>query len=130
MADIHVTIFTSFYNQEALLTLTDKHVQLITVARQQLLVVLQHGLQTCTAAFIISPVPVVIAQLFPVHPLPVTKGALKLQSKPKAGFLRSSGIEESEVLLFCAQDGEVDIVPLTKLPGFEPGHRSLEQEVL
>lgn len=73
--------------------------------------------------------PLTVAQLFPINPLPATDGALTLQAKPKAVFARSRGIEESEVLLLCAQDYKVNIVPLTKLPGLEPGHRSLELDL-
>lgn len=115
------------YNQEALLTLADSHVQLITVASQQILFFFKHCLQTCTATFNVFPVPVLMLQLFPIHPLPATNGALSLQAEPEADSAFSCGIEESEVLLPGAQDGHVHIMPLTKCPGFEPGHRSPDQ---
>lgn len=112
------------------LTLTDKHVPLSAVAGKHLPVVLQHGLQTGTAAHIVPPVPPVVAQLLAAHPLPVLRAALPMEAEPKAGCVCGSGIEERRVLLFGARDGEVHVVPLAKPPGFEPRHRPLEQGVL
>lgn len=103
---------------------------LITVASQQLLVGVQDGLQTCTVAFIVLPVPVLIAQVLLIHPLPATRDVLTLQTEPKAVSFGSSGIEECEVLLFFGHDSQVHIMPLTEVLGSEPGHRSVDQEVL
>lgn len=79
-------------------------------------------LSDVTVANVILPVPVFVAEILSVHPLPAHVDTLPLQTEPVADFPCSSGIE-------VAQEGQVHLVLLTKLLGLVPRHWSLTHRV-